>query len=471
MAIELTYSALQVQQTPTSKPFYLLSCNAQTLLKWCDVPRKKESFMAGYQRELGDRHEKIAQFFRADPEHNIIPNSVIIAAREDAISFEPAGTPGQFICKIRVEEKSFSDLLASMIQNLKARLSAEELASIAIRDQDAEGSEEDEEESTPPESYLATIVQQLENANGDLDGIGAEFKAAVEDYVQGVSKPGLIIDGQHRVFGAKNVSEFDINLPVVLLPGLDYREQVFHFYVLNNKAKPLTKTELRTIVATSLSKREIGELYDRFKQVGVTAEQTEWTFRMNEAEYSPFKGLINFALPGSRGVIPENVAYQVVSKFLNPHKKHKLLFKDVAAWNAGDGSQWAYRLETFFALWRGVKAKYPVAWAKAVAGENGQILQKVNLLVLQEYLIDTLNSEMPRRSARGEASPFADPEQLEEEIGFALEFLKEDFYLKEWRLKGLDTATGHTAFRTAVADAIAGQSSNLGNMRLFRASQ
>jgi hypothetical protein len=468
MSKTIKYSALRVQQTPLAEPFYLLSCQADGLLKWCDVPRKKESFMAGYQRELGDRYEKISEFFKADPKHNIIPNAVIIATRADSVRFTPTSHPDVFDCEVTAQEKPFDDLLRDMVSSLRTRLSSEEIASIAIPSEESDEAES-EEEAIPPESYLATIVQQLESVDGKLDQLAPELKDAVIEYVTGVSKPGLIIDGQHRVFGAKNVSDFPINLPVVLLPGLDYREQVFHFYVLNNKAKPLSKTELRTIVSTSLSKKEIKELYDRFRQVGVTAEQTEWTFRMNDSTNSPFRGLVNFGLPGSRGVIPENVAYQVVSRFLNPNKKHKLLYKDVPDWNA-ENTKWAYRLELFFALWRAVKAKYPVAWDKAEKGELGQIFQKVSLLVLQEHLYDALNGEMPRRSAKGEPSPFTDPDKLEEEVGFQLEFLKEDFFLKEWKLKGLDTARGHEEFKDNIVKAIANQSANLGNMRLFKAS-
>ena len=466
MSPPIKYSALKVQQTPDAVPFYLLSCQADTLLSWCDVPRKKESFMAGYQRELGDRHERISEFFRADPQNNIIPNAVIIATRADSVKFNPTNHPNLFECEIALREEPFEQTLRQMVASLRARLSEEEQASISITSEESDEVGSDEEE-VPPESYLATIVKQLELADGKFDELDPEFRDAVREYVSGVSKPGLIIDGQHRVFGAKNVSEFPINLPVVLLPGLDYREQVFHFYVLNNKAKPLTKTELRTIVSTSLSKKEIGELYERFRQVGVTAEQTEWTFRMNDAPNSPFKGLVNWGLPGSQGVIFENVAYQVVAKFMNPNRRHKLLLKDVPAWDS-EATKWTYRMDLFFAMWRGVKKKYPSAWERAERRESGQMLQKVSLLVLQDHLLDALNAEMPRRIAKGEASPFADPEKLEEEVGFQLEFLKEEFFTKEWKLKGLDTARGHAEFKDNIGKAIANQSANLGNMRLFK---
>jgi DGQHR domain-containing protein len=472
MTETLKYAALRVQQTPESAPFYLLSCQAESILKWCDVPRKKESFMAGYQRELGERHEKISEFFKADPKNNLIPNAVIIATRADSVKLTPTDLPDFFECEILMRSKPFPEMLRDMVAGLRSRLSADEIASISIpTTTSSEGQDDGDavEESVPPDSYLATIVKQLESADGHLDELEKPTRDAITEYVNGVSKPGLIIDGQHRVFGAKNVSDFPINLPVVLLPGLDYREQVFHFYVLNNKAKPLSKTELRTIVSTSLSKREIGELYDRFRQVGVTAEQTEWTYQMNVADESPFKGLVNFSLDGSRGVIPENVAHQVVSRFMNSKSKHKLLYKNVPEWNSStDPDKWAYRIKLFFAFWRAVKNKYPDAWNKAATETNTQILQKVSLLNLQDYLLDALNGEMPRRSAKKEPSPFASSDTLEEEVGYQLEYLNEEFFLKEWKEKGLDTSRGHELFKASISQAVANQSSNLGNMRLFK---
>ena len=57
-----TYTAVQVIQRPGAEPFYLLTATAEEVLEWADVPRKKANYMAGYQRELDDRHQKIQKF-------------------------------------------------------------------------------------------------------------------------------------------------------------------------------------------------------------------------------------------------------------------------------------------------------------------------------------------------------------------------------------------------------------------------
>jgi hypothetical protein len=190
---------------------------------------------------------------------------------------------------------------------------------------------------------------------------------------------------------------------------------------------------------------------------------------MNTDRESPFFDLVNFGLDSrSKAPISENVAYQVVSKFLKMPRKYRLLFTDVEGWGADTQSGSAYRLKLFYALWRAVKAKYPTAWSKAAAS-GGQILQKVNLIIFQEFLLDKLVGEMPRRKVKGESSPFTDPALLEEEVTFQLAFLSEEFFTKEWKMKGLDTATGHKVFRESIDEAVSSQSLNLGNRKLFKA--
>lgn len=469
------YYGIAVKQTPESQPFYLIVSSASEILKWADVPRKQENFLAGYQRQLDDRHSTITDYLNQPDSNgkNIIPSSIIIAADENKITISPEGDRGLVKISISVDSKDSKTILHETLDRLKSRLGADEIASISIEQGDSPDDDPNSEyEEIPPESYLAQIVKQLEDANGNIENLDPNFRNALEEYLRGVSKPGLILDGQHRVFGAKDVSSFAVNLPVVLMPGLDFSEQVFHFYVLNNKARPLNKTELRAIIATSLSNLEIEQLYDRFKQVGVTAEETIWTHKMNSDKDSPFEGLVDFKLNAkSLAPISENVAYQVVSKFLKLGKKYRLLYSNVNEWGNDLQAGSDFRLKLFYGFWHAIKSKYPNAWKSAVESGGGQILQKVNLLVLQEFLLDRLVGEMPKRMAKKEASPFTDPELLGEEVGFQLEFLSEEFFTKEWKMKGLDTGVGHKEFRKSIEDAVSTQSQNLGNRKLFKNSE
>ena len=465
MKHEYKYKAIRVEQTPKSSPFYLMSCAAEELLEWCDVPRKKEDFMAGYQRELDQRHENIKDFFDQDEEKNIIPNAIIIAVDKNTFSVT-SETDGVVDFTIKMSDDTFAVQLQKTLDQFMGRLSDEEKQSVDFEDQ-VNGTEEDDDdpqdESTPPSSYLASLTSLLKKAKDGWDGVPSDQKKVIEEYISSTSKPGLILDGQHRVFGAKNVSAFDVKLPIVLLPGLTNMEQVFHFYVVNNKAKALKPSQLRSIVSTSLSDKEIGALYNRFKQVGVAADEARWTHSINTDAKSPFLNAIRNDLPHSSGVIPDNVAHQLISKFMKMPRKYKPLFKDIPTWGEDE-----FKLEIFFGLWEGVKEHYPTAWQEALEGTNPQILQKVCLIQLQEYLLNTMIMDTPRRDSVNDPSPLSDRAITKTVAIQNLHYLPEKFFTKKWQIGGLDTGEGHKIFRQCIDDAIRTQGQGLGNQKLFK---
>jgi hypothetical protein len=472
--MKFTYSGIRVQQQPEASPFYLTTVPAYQLLEWADVPRKKAAFMAGYQRELLDRHRKITEFIEKSP-GNVVPGAIIIAVNGSAVSFEETAVPGVVNVTISYEEKPFEERLQALASEFLQRLGESERKSIEFSetefpsqdlDEDEDEEEEPQLEEVPPESYLAQLTSELQQAVRDFSSLPTDRQNAVKDYVDGVSKPARILDGQHRVFGAKNVSDFDVFLPVVLMPGLSTSEQVFHFYVLNNKAKPLSATELRGTVSTSLTNFEIGKLYWRFKQAGVTAEEARWTHRANTDEESPFRGLIDFGLGDARSFIPENVAHQLIGRFVKPTRRLKLLYKDVPEWM--DDSDFSFRLSMFYAFWRAIKDKYPVAWLRGVERGGGQIFMKATMVVLQELVLDKLNGAMPGRAANSEPSYFADADDLNKAVTSNLYFLPEEFFLRDWSETGLDTSERRKFLRLQMDDAIQKGGKKIGHLQLFK---
>lgn len=290
----------------------------------------------------------------------------------------------------------------------------------------------------------------------------------------GVSKAGLIIDGQHRVFGAKDVSDFPVYLPVILMPGLATEEQVFHFYVLNNKAKPLTPTELRGTISTSLTNGEIMRLYERFKQAGVTAEEARWTHRANVEDASPFYKLIDFGLASDTAFIPENVMHQVIGKFVKLPRKYGLLTTNAERWQ--NDPDYNFRLQMFYAFWNAAKEVYPIAWREGVENRGqrsaesnkGQLFYKAAMIVLQEFVLNKLNGAMPERRSKGLPSPLADPEELKQAVTTALYFVHDDFFVRAWKHKGLDTKSGRDFLLSQMGEAERRAGEKIGHLQLFR---
>lgn len=465
---EYSYTALRIEQQPGAPAMYLLALNAAELLEWADVPNAKADYMAGYQRAYSEeRAHQIRDFLATDPK-NIVPGAIIVATATGATDVTSTDDGAVVQITIKVEEETFEERLAKVYAQFSARLSDSEKASIPVAENNPEAATTEEEESGEggmPDSYIATLTAELRTAVEDIDILPPGRQEAIQNYIDSVSKPGLIIDGQHRVFGAKDVTQNDVQLPVVLLPGLAIGEQVFHFYVLNNKAKPLSPTELRRTISTSLSNGEIEQLWKRFEDAGVNPEATRWTHKINTDSASPFKDLLDFGL-GAGGFIKENVAYQLVSKFVNMPRKYRILYKDIPAWQQSSDE----RLNYFYAFWDAIKGRYSVAWEEGVAAKGSQLFYKAAMLVIQEFILDFLVQVMNVRRVEGKPSPFADLDEFRQYVQASLADLPPEFFTMEWQEKQLDTTERRTFLRNQMEIAVRNQGKYIGIQQLFKKS-
>lgn len=504
------YRAIRLVQQPGAPVCYLTSAPASELLEWCDVPRAKGDYMAGYQRSLDERRTgDLATYLRLDPA-NIIPGAVVVAVDSDYVTVDEL-SEGLYALSVTEDTRDFDTKLGELWGAFTTRLSDEELASaeipftvqsggngasasgtaeesaaetepstdpvdepdfveaLAMAEEDVEeGEVEEDDEAVFPTSYLASLAKELSLAVIDWDRVPAERQTAIESYIEGVSKPGLIIDGQHRVFGAKDVSEHDVHVPIVLLPGLPFAEQVFQFYVLNSKARPLKPTELRRIVSTSLTNAEIEDLYHRFKTAGIDAEEARWTLLLSTHPSSPFRGRIDFGYGEPGAVIPENVADQVVRGFMKmPKARYRQLINPL-------GEHWddpESRLDIFFWFWNAIKQVYADAWAAAEAradvGEKAQLFMKVSLLTLQQFVLDRFVTALPYRSPTDDP-PLMTREEVANMVESTLTNLPAEFFEREWRMRQIDTSEGRKTLYAAMETVWNNQGKLHGNMTLFR---
>ncbi|MFD6677805.1 hypothetical protein ACFWDA_26150 [Rhodococcus zopfii] len=463
---QFSYNAIAVQQQPNAPTMYVLGIEAAELLQWADVPSAKADYMAGYQRVYSEERARAISDFLAQSPNNITPGAIIVTVAADSIEVLKDGESGIAQIRISAMERSFEDRLQSIYESFLDRLSPAEKQSVKLEvDPAAIVAEVDEEEGIP-ESYLATLTAELAAAINDWDALPSDRRTAISNFVNSVSKPGLIIDGQHRVYGAKDVIQNSIQLPVVLLPGLDYSEQVFHFYVLNNKAKPLSPTELRRTISTSLTNSEIDKLWERFDGAGINPEATRWTHKMHTDPNSPFRDLIDFGLGGG-GFLKENVAFQVVSRFVNMNRKYRLLYKDIPAFEQKSDD----RLQYFYAFWSGIRARYENVWNQGVSQGGNQLFQKAGLLVLQEFALDQLvQYANMANQMHGSSSPFVHLDSLGSAVESLLQFLPPDFFLTEWQEKQIDTSNGRAFLRQQMMLTYQNQGKFFRNQQLFKKS-
>ena len=109
-------------------------------------------------------------------------------------------------------------------------------------------------------------------------------------------KPGLIIDGQHRLFG---IAAYDPACPinVVALLNADDLETAFQFLVINNKVTPVQPDLIRTL---ALDYAE-GALAERLKTARLTLHANlPYVGIMDTDEDSPFRGIISLVAAGEQ---------------------------------------------------------------------------------------------------------------------------------------------------------------------------
>jgi hypothetical protein len=162
----------------------------------------------------------------------------------------------------------------------------------------------------------------------DADEIQGFTKGALLGYL----KPVVLVDGQHRLSGAvktarrftqsmagqKKILEATTEgvepeeaeqrvllsqsrrLPVSLLMDDSPSEHVFQFVVVNQKATPMGKALLGTIVSTSLSRDELQEVAERLRRAGIKLEDSQAVAYLTRSETSPFRGLVQTGIDGDR---------------------------------------------------------------------------------------------------------------------------------------------------------------------------
>lgn len=447
---------------------------ASEIRSWAGVPRKAFDYQHGFQRSLNSqRVTEVSQYFAKDP-RNVSPTSVVVGFTGD-VKIEvisgykrPAGARDlgeQITVSVTVpdySETSLEDLTKLALAKIESRLPPATVAQIqtdvetaaakAIELQDKDSIDEsfgitaDEAidigaaEEVPDRSYLEDFYAQL-LAYSQRQFPWSDIKQ-LREVLYSIVKPAIIVDGQHRIFGAAN-ADVDMLLSVCALPESTWAESVFQFVVINQKAKPIKPAFLSSIVATSLSADEIKQVYDRLRSSQVNVERAHTMELVNTDARSPFKGMIDFEVEGSTGFLQFPGMSKLVAEFFNIPRSHAGLLPG-GNW-AGVTGEW---IEHFFAFWMGIRKTFEGAdsrlWSKPSEDHPNNLLKIVTLQEVQGLILDNwADSRLVRFSTSDEterlAAQFWD--------GFPVAF-----FTDEWRKKGLQTSVGRQIIRNAITE-------------------
>lgn len=178
-----------------------------------------------------------------------------------------------------------------------------------------------------------------------------EFLGFSRDVLESYLRPVFLVDGQHRLRGAIQAAraaalgrlsedpaflgqlEQGVDreslicdlmaqegrvIPVSLLIETNTAEHVFQFVVVNQKATPVGKALLGTIVASSLTESELGSVADRLERVGINVTDSQAVSWFTRNRDSPFYRLVQQGVRGEEGnKLPWSVLKDLVSIFRN----------------------------------------------------------------------------------------------------------------------------------------------------------
>ncbi|MBE0470996.1 MAG: hypothetical protein IBX55_15995 [Methyloprofundus sp.] len=203
------------------------------------------------------------------------------------------------------------------------------------------------------ESHINDFLNEVAMRHEILKEFEEDFE--LENTVMGFDKdsilsfllPVVLVDGQHRLKGAvesakvlveqnddeamqlvdegtdpKNINNILMRkyarfLPVSLLLESEPKEQVFQFVVINQKATPISKSLLGTIISTTLTSEEMESVQSRLEHSGIALDDARAVTWASLNSASPFYNLVNRGIDtGQKGdLLDWNVMGELIKVF------------------------------------------------------------------------------------------------------------------------------------------------------------
>jgi hypothetical protein len=317
---------------------------------------------------------------------------------------------------------------------------------------------------------------------------------ALRDLYKEVSdelKPGILIDGQHRIMGTQ---EFE-NVPflVTALPTAGWPELAFQFLVTNRTARRVAESLLISIVGQSLSKEQREEIEERLREANIRVGLIEAVMKAHEEEQSPFYNMLAFGIRNEPGFI-DAAAMQgkVIQMWYERKPPVRELFDHMCEGkSANDRTEYWKSEEKWFDLfitfWSAVKERYEGTnvFSSELVDKNkkapsSKLMTATVLKIFQETLLDFLLQHLRQKHATegmriSESVP--DAGTFSKLVLRTLERLTPEFFT-EWKLTGFDGSKGarddlEDAIRKVISTEKTVSQLKLGKYphRLFRAEE
>ncbi|MBN70833.1 MAG: hypothetical protein CME32_16320 [Gimesia sp.] len=280
------------------------------------------------------------------------------------------------------------------------------------------------------ESRVRAVSRYLED---DLNTVPTAIIVALslpeEDYPEGTGtrtaqlnidmeseiKPGIVIDGQHRLLG---IEHFDptTHLNVVALLSDDPNEAAFQFFVINNKSSRVPTDHIKALLAERANER----LRERIRKARLSISNSyEFVAIADEDDESPFQHLVDWPTnrTGDKWVKPLAIETAVLD--IQDRKIREFKEED-------------FVIECFFLIWRAIKNKWPELWS-----ENSRLLSKIGIVCMTQYITSLLVSAYDL----GELD-ISNLDATQRRIEAALSYQTDLFWTVDWESASYDTHAG-----------------------------
>jgi hypothetical protein len=333
--LEFTTVGMRFQQNPNAPEQFAFVASANELIRFCGVARKSHGLLSNYQRAMDtDRiRDEVTPFFK-DPS-NCSPTAIVVSLQPTNVCEIAFASDKEASPPIDEEiESTPIDNLTLRFHDLK-RLEAAEIVSLAKAFLDArlvgdsdngddftevmdesdsldeeQGLEQENDDDVDNDEPVEIGKSMLRDIRKNLDDPSELTETMIEN-LREMLMPALVIDGQHRLFGAAGVEE-DLPMLVCCLVAPSWKEQVFQFVVVNDKASGIPKPFITSLAGMSLTSSELKELENRLTQAGLKLWEVEVMQRLGYDNRSPFHGKIEFKVSG--GNESEGLGYQTMKR-------------------------------------------------------------------------------------------------------------------------------------------------------------
>jgi hypothetical protein len=482
--MEKTFPGIAYRQAQNPAAPWLVSfvATAEDISSWSGIPRRSEKGLVGFQRpDDGARVDRARDFFKEL--NNQSPTALILGVhkvsddnrRRVILTFlDGNDTSSIRRCELKVAFDSSNFTLADAVEELRSQID------LRLKEATPEDSEDPEEESEEDDDETEDGEDGDDGADGEIE-LGRSLLLDLsrklddsswcdenKDDLADLAKPCTVIDGQHRLKGAK-VCERQIPFAVIAIYDCPWPEQVFQFTVVNYTAKGIPDQFITANAALSLTGDELEMLKNRLTQAKIKVTEYELMRVVNFDANSPFYQKVSMA---SKGPEAGKIGYKTmvqVAKAWHSGKNSAVkqivanIYPDIlgkasavkrerlARWMADDWGVF------FIDFWRTVYQHYknaaPAGFDPWGIGSSNLTLA-VTLLELQQAFFINLAQQDEEFFEVDPSRAESPVDQLRDKVRKRAEkvasFIPVAFFQANWKMKSLNTGPGRVAIQTAL---------------------